>query len=99
SACLMSCADAGACGAGTTCRSIGGAAPWCVPSCTSTSQCTGRFFADCLVFADAGGFCVPRSCASDTDCPSALHLQCVRPLYCCPLGAPCAAPRPGVCVP
>lgn len=96
SACSLSCADGGTCPAGTVCSGFGGQTPFCLPSCLGTAQCTGRFFSDCIAFPDAG-LCVPRPCLMDSECPSSL--RCVRPLYCCPPGAPCVAPRPGVCVP
>jgi hypothetical protein len=100
STCLAPCSDAGTCGTGTACIALRGATPSCHKTCASASDCSGRFGATCFA-TDAGtGVCLAFACGTTvTTAACAGGLRCVRPLYCCPPGAPCAAPRPGVCVP
>jgi hypothetical protein len=96
--CLPDCPDAGGCPSGTACVGPANGNLACYKTCSSPADCAGRFAFDCV---DAGttGVCLPVACANSrsTDCPAAFH--CVAPQYCCPYGAPCPAPEPGVCVP
>lgn len=90
--CVANCGDGGACGANTAC--VNGS---CVPTCTTATDCPGRFAALCKP-TDAGvGLCVAAPCGHTTDtCPAG---RCVETAtYCCPPGAPCVAPPPGVCL-
>jgi hypothetical protein len=92
-ACLGTCEDDGGCASGTTC--LQGS---CQPTCLTDSDCTGRFSAKCLPL-DAGavrGFCGALACSTSLSCPSSA--TCIKEVYCCPPGAPCAAPPPGFCL-
>ena len=97
--CVASCGDAGACPSGTACLDGEGRATACHATCATDSDCTGRFETVCRPL-DAGsvrGVCAPRSCSrSQSTCPGGG--TCVIDEYCCPPGAPCAAPRDGFCL-
>jgi hypothetical protein len=91
--CVASCSDAGVCPTGTAC--IDNA---CRTTCTTDPDCTGRFSATCRP-VDAGvvrGVCASASCSSRSTCPGSA--TCITQPYCCPPGAPCAAPQDGFCL-
>ena len=98
--CLAACSDAGSCAAGSACVELDGTpGSNCQPTCASSADCTGPFDRTCLG-ADGGagpGVCVVRSCTRGVaSCASGT--TCVTSPFCCPPGAPCAAPPPGVCL-
>jgi hypothetical protein len=95
--CLPSCGDAGACPSGTACLEGEGRST-CHVTCAADVDCTGRFGSSCFA-VDAGvvhGICVVRACTSNSECTGGG--ACVKQEYCCPPGAPCAAPRDGFCL-
>jgi hypothetical protein len=88
--CVLDC-DGGGCGNGAACLS-----GHCVPTCSASADCPGRFGAECRP-TDAGvGLCIAVGCNSGTSCPSGTCVDTTT--YCCPPGAPCVAPPPGVCL-
>ncbi|MFO0596466.1 MAG: hypothetical protein U0228_14210 [Myxococcaceae bacterium] len=90
--CVGTCGDGGACGNNTACYN-----GKCVPICSVAADCPGRFVSNCQP-TDAGvGLCIALGCGQGSGtCPSGRCAQTFQ--YCCPPGAPCAAPPPGVCL-
>jgi hypothetical protein len=95
--CLAPCGDAGTCPMGSACLNPEGRATDCHTTCAVDADCGGRFTMTCRA-VDAGpvrGVCGARACRDTSEC---LGGTCITPAYCCPPGAPCAAPPPGFCI-